>query len=469
MKQPVHNRLKRIKAIRDVWRMGGAAPEKIQAVQQARLTKIIAFARKSSPYFQRLYQDLPEGIDDIRLLSPVTKPDLMTHFDEWVTDRNASLESVEEFLSDDSQIGRFYLGRYTACFTSGSTGIRGSFIHDNNLRSVLNGLLLVRGFGSIHPAITRKAFPRRGNRRLAHIIRIDSHHPTYISVISIQKHNQRLTKGDRIFSVLTPLNKLVQELNEYQPTSINSYSSIMMSLMHEQKAGRLNIDPHVILVEGETLSPEAHNEIANTFSSYVMDVYGATEFGGIAYSCRFNWLHVNSDWCILEPVDKAYNPTPPGQTSETTLITNLANRVQPIIRYDLGDCILQKPEPCPCGNPFPAIRVEGRTADLVIFKSEDFHEIRLSPMILETLAIMTPGIKQFQILQTSHQKLEFRFIEADNAERSEIWKILENKFKVYLLAAGAGFVEFELDPEPPKRDPNSGKLRNVMVKFQKQD
>lgn len=56
--------------------------------------------------------------------------------------------------------------------------------------------------------------------------------------------------------------------------------------------------------------------------------------------CRRGRLHVNSDWFILEPIDAAGRPTPPGERSDSVLVTNLANRVQPVIRYDLGDSVV---------------------------------------------------------------------------------------------------------------------------------
>ena len=49
-------------------------------------------------------------------------------------------------------------------------------------------------------------------------------------------------------------------------------------------------------------------------------------------------------------------------TAQPGPASTLANRVQPILRYDLGDSILQRPSPCPCGDPLPAMRVQGRTA-----------------------------------------------------------------------------------------------------------
>ena len=55
------------------------------------------------------------------------------------------------------------------------------------------------------------------------------------------------------------------------------------------------------------------------------DAYAASEFTPIALECRRGWLHVNSDWAILEPVDADYRPAPPGEPSHTVLLTNLAN------------------------------------------------------------------------------------------------------------------------------------------------
>ena len=57
----------------------------------------------------------------------------------------------------------------------------------------------------------------------------------------------------------------------------------------------------------------------------------------MTYECRHRRLHVNADWYLVEPVDRRGTPVPPGRPSHTTLITNLANTVLPIIRYDIGD------------------------------------------------------------------------------------------------------------------------------------
>ena len=80
----------------------------------------------------------------------------------------------------------------------------------------------------------------------------------------------------------------------------------------------------------------------------------------MASECHLGRLHLNSDWLVLEPVDEHHRPVPPGAIGHTTLLTNLANRVQPLIRYDLGDRVRLLPTACACGSSRPLIEVEGR-------------------------------------------------------------------------------------------------------------
>ena len=53
---------------------------------------------------------------------------------------------------------------------------------------------------------------------------------------------------------------------------------------------------------------------------------------------------------ILEPVDAAHRPVPDGQVSHTTLLTNLANRTQPLLRYRLSDSLRFLPGGCACAS-----------------------------------------------------------------------------------------------------------------------
>src|SRR5262249_39932579 len=152
---------------------------------------------------------------------------------------------------------------------------------------------------------------------------------------------------------------LVAQLNDYQPAFLASYPTTLTVLAAEQSEGRLKIAPACIWSGGEYLSPASRAAIERAFGTPPINEYGASECMSIAHSCGEGWLHINSEWVVLEPVDSDYRPTPRGEPSQTVLLTNLANRVQPIIRYDLGDSITVSAAPCACGSPHPAIRAEG--------------------------------------------------------------------------------------------------------------
>ena len=57
-----------------------------QVLQKERLRELVINAKENSPYFSKLYADIP---DDFLLSDlPVTnKRDLMEHWNDWVTDR----------------------------------------------------------------------------------------------------------------------------------------------------------------------------------------------------------------------------------------------------------------------------------------------------------------------------------------------------------------------------------------------
>jgi phenylacetate-coenzyme A ligase PaaK-like adenylate-forming protein len=183
----------------------------------------------------------------------------------------------------------------------------------------------------------------------------------------------------------------------------------------------------------------------------------------IAFGCREGWLHVNADWVILEPVDADYRPAAPGETSHTVLLTNLANRVQPLIRYDLGDAVVANTEPCRCGNPLPAIRVEGRRDDVLKMTATDGRPVRLLPMALATVVEEAGNVHRFQIVQSTGRKLLLRFGIGGAERKQAAFRRAAPALRAYLGRQGILHPQIVLDEAPPTPDPRSGKLRQIVV------
>ena len=142
---------------------------------------------------------------------------------------------------------------------------------------------------------------------------------------------------------------MLSELEDYQPTVIATYPTAAVMLAEATRHGRLNISPKEVWTGGETLSPGSRACIEQAWNCSVRNSYGASEFLTLGWECREGQMHLNADWAILEPVDAHHQPVPVGETGETTLLTSLANRVQPLIRYELGDQVRYTGVACACG------------------------------------------------------------------------------------------------------------------------
>jgi phenylacetate-coenzyme A ligase PaaK-like adenylate-forming protein len=234
-------------------------------------------------------------------------------------------------------------------------------------------------------------------------------------------------------------------------------------LAAEQKAGRLRITPATLWAGGERLSPATQRRIEENFGAPVQVEYGASEALSIACGCREEgWMHVNADWVILEPVDAHGHPTPPGELSHTTLLTNLANRVQPIIRYDLGDRILVKPEPCACGNPLPAIQVEGRTDDVLTFRLPGGRSGTVLPMAIATVVEEAADVHYFQVARVAPLRLSVRLKIADPWQRELAWSRIFVALHAFFVDQHIPGIEIALDEREPVLAERSGKLRAVV-------
>ena len=192
------------------------------------------------------------------------------------------------------------------------------------------------------------------------------------------------------------------------------------------------------------------------------EVYGCTESGYSAYGCGQGWLHLLEDWVIVEPVDADHRPVPPGTVSHTVLITNLANRVQPIIRYDLGDRVLVRPDPCPCGDTAPAVRVQGRASDVLTFPAADGRGlVTVPPLALGTVVDRTPGVELFQIVQTSPTSLSVRLRADPGADRARVRAAVREGISALLTDLGLAHVTVDPVAEPPEQT-TGGKYRTVI-------
>ena len=444
--------------VAELWltRHGGLAPSEAAS---RRLNDLVAYARAASPFYRRLYDGLPAN-PGLCELPPVSKPDLMARFDDWCTDPRIDRASIERFLADPARIGSAYLERYRVWKSSGTSGIPGIFVQDRLALAVYDALVAVQ----LDPATvgTDVAARLAAAQWKAALVAATGDH--YASVASWERLRYAYpAAAARTFSALQPLAALARELEAFQPAMLASYPSVLALLAAEKRAGRLHIAPAVVWSGGEQLRGAAARAIAEAFGCPVLNEYGASECLSIAYECREGWMHLNSEWVILEPIDRRGHPVPPGELSHSVLVTNLANHVQPVIRYDLGDRVKLAGAPCACGNPLPAFRHEGRCDATLELAVRGKPAVRLPPLAVATALELGAGDTRFQIAQTARAALAVRFDAHGARERAALWRRAAPGLRAYLDAQGLGAVRMSLEREAPHVDARSGKLHAVVV------
>jgi phenylacetate-CoA ligase len=373
--------------------------------QALRLARLVEAAAGGSRWFRECLRRVRPGTDPPALLAqlPVThKHDLMAHFEDWVTDPALTLDALKAFTHDPARRGEALFGRYQVWESSGSSGEPALFVQDARALAVADALEAARGPVSLLGA----ALPWLAGTRIAYVAALDGHFAGVVAFERARTLNPWFGASARSFSFLQPIDTLAEQLDAFAPTVLASYPSMAWVLAQAQADGRLEMAPRAVWTGGETLTSGLRRAIGEAFHAPVRDSYGASECLTIASECRCGHLHVNADWVILEPVDERGRAVPDGEAGATTLLTNLANHVQPILRYDLGDRVRFVPGRCDCGSTLPVIEVEGRCDDVLTLTDSRGHAVHLAPLALTTVLEDEAGVFDFRLRQCGPRALQ---------------------------------------------------------------
>ncbi|HRC36838.1 MAG TPA: phenylacetate--CoA ligase family protein, partial [Rubrivivax sp.] len=165
------------------------------------------------------------------------------------------------------------------------------------------------------------------------------------------------------------------------------------------------------------------------------------------------------DWVILEAVDAQHRPVPAGRLSHTTLLTNLANHLQPLIRFDIGDRIVLGGERCPCGSALPVVQVQGRCDDMLEVAGRDGAPVTLLPLALSTVLEDEAGVFDFQLRQTGSRDLLLLLGPSAPDTATRCRELLAG------FAAAQGAAELRITTRRVDRLPlgRSGKLKRIVA------
>lgn len=422
------------------------------SLQQKRLQELITYVKENSPYFSELYKKVDKKTSLLSNLPVTNKIEMMAHFNDWVTDRNITKEKVDNFMSDLSNIGKKLDGKYLVYTTSGSTGNPCIMLYDDTTDNISSAIGVLRSFARKEDM---KAFMKSGKKTMA----LFADNGFYLACGSVKYRLRKMPWKKhkmKTYDVRKTIPEIVNVLNDFQPSMIGCYPTAMELLASEQEKGNLHINPAIIMTGGEHLNNSVRKRLSDVFGCYVQTNYSCTEGGTIACECTEQHFHINDDWVIIEAVDENNQPVPFGTQSAKMLLTNLANRICPIIRFEITDRIVLHNEPCACGNIKPWLTLEGRTDDILTFE----NGIRIAPLSLYAVLKEVHEIERFQLIQNDKNRLELRLI-AQNKQK--IFIKAKQAVENYLMQNGVT-AEVYLSEKLPEASPISGKYKHIIAK-----
>lgn len=377
-------------------RNGRRLRAEIEARQLAKFRRLAAHVNEKSPYYRDLIAQ--RGIDVTRCtptdFPPLTKSELMANFDSIITDSRIRREAVSNFLSHSKDPNELMAGRFTVVHTSGTSGEVGYFVYSPTewTRGVTQAF-------RVNP-------PRRGKRRLAFFGAANGHFTGVSFAATCRRSILKLKYDVTIHDINSPLKPVLEDLNDFQPDILMGYASGFAILADRQKKGELNISPKWIQSSGEPISASDRELIETTFGAPLLNVYSCTEhlIMGLG-KAEYGGIYLFEDDLIFE------------FEKDHTLITNLFNYTQPLIRYRMDDVLEKMEDPNPI-YPFTKIReISGRSEQTPFFVNRHGNEDFIHFQMINEFIVK--NVRRFQFEVVDKTSFIFRICLADGLNEEE--------------------------------------------------
>ena len=251
--------------------------------------------------------------------------------------------------------------------------------------------------------------------------------------------------------------KYIDYLNSYKPEYLYGYSTALTAFAKAiEKAGKekLKIRLKAIVTTSETLFPWQAEYLNKVFDCPIGNEYGARDAGILAYSCPCGGMHITAENAILEVLDpKTLQPLPEGSDG-ILAITDLTNRVQPRLRYMVGDTGTLLPGKCSCGRTLPLMKApEGREDALLVAEGGRLVHGNFANQIIRDY----PAVNGFQLIQHTPQTATLK-LAGDPA-------VIPAEKIVSLISANLPGVKIETEFVDAIAPAPSGKIRYSIREF----
>lgn len=420
---------------RDRW-----PPDRIRELQQRRLGALLLHAFENVPYYRQPL--LAAGV----IVNPARPRVDLARFADLPALTRDDVRRHASDLRDRRRRGRLGTSVVTSSGTTGEAlrlvwdrGTYASALAVQHWFDEWSGCVL--GDPKVIIAGRPPAFRARVRSRLVALLRNET-----------RLDNARLSPRD--------LTACIDRIDGERPVQVVGLPWVLEALArHAESTGRAIRPPRAVMSSFEALAPEAEATIGRAFGAPVFNRYGSREVGGIACSCGHERrLHVSATTHVVEVLRSDGTACAPGEIGEV-VVTHLANRTMPLIRYRIGDLAMPGPAvPCRCGRTLPSLaEVAGRTLDA--FVTADGTLVN-GFYLRRFYRLLSDDVRQFQLVQLAPRHVLVRLVPRETSPEPRLALRKDIELVTSHLARALGpdcALSFEF-PREISREP-SGKYR----------
>ncbi len=248
----------------------------------------------------------------------------------------------------------------------------------------------------------------------------------------------------------------IKQIQTLKPKMLFGYPSALAHIAEYAESNQQKLDDlgiKVAFVTSERLYDHQRDKIEKVFSCPVANGYGGRDAGFIAHQCPSGNMHITAEDIIVEIVDSDGQVLEKGESGEI-VVTHLATRDFPFIRYRTGDVGILSDQLCECGRGLPLLKeIQGRTTDFIIAQDGTvLHGLALIYVLRDI-----EGVESFKITQYSLDQTTVQVVKNQSFSQESELKI-QHEFKQRLGSGVSIAVEYLSEIAKEK----SGKFRYVV-------
>ncbi len=376
----------------------------IEALRDEKLKKLVNYAYHSVPFYKKMFDEMgirPEEIESISDLS-----------------RLPVLSKKEILDNEKSLIAPNFNQKLYTRKTGGSTGMTLHFMKEAQALA-LNDAIMYRCYNWYDIDIGDKqvrfwGIPVTSKLRWKEQLKDFILNRIRISAFDISES-----------SCL----KQYEQIKKFRPVYFYGYTTAIYGFCLFMK--KLGIDLNslnlkAVICTAEKMYPHHLELFSEVFRCPIVDEYGSSENGILAFQCKNGNMHTMSDHMCVEFLDENNQQVKTGELGRI-VVTDLASYAMPLIRYDIGDMGRSSDKICSCGVNLPLMEiVEGRKEDFIRIKDG-----RLIHAAYLCYTLKDDTVNEFKMYQKDLNTLLVNIVKSSNFN-SNTEKMLDKKLRTAL-------------------------------------